>query len=174
MSKQNTHSEFILALALFHRYGWLIAWFISVQLFPHQLFDLTSAFFIAFAAWSFIGYKRKWTHIYCSYQNAYHKAMTPKRGELEFHQKNGCIPRSAHLFPSGNRRIPVRQRLSLKLCLLRSEPVYTSAELRRHGSIALASDFLSIKNRPMLFLASGGFVCFIVRRSVSAHSCPAS
>ena len=77
MSKQNTHSKFILALALFHRYGWLIAWFIFVQLFPHQLFDLTSAFFIAFATWSFIGYKRKWKHIYCSYQNAYHKAMTP-------------------------------------------------------------------------------------------------
>ena len=77
MSKQNTHSNFILELALFHRYGWLIAWFISVQLFPHQLFDLTRAFFIAFAAWSFIGYKRKWKHIYCSYQNAYHKAMTP-------------------------------------------------------------------------------------------------
>ena len=48
-----------------------------MQLFPHHLLDLLSVFFIAFAAWSFIGYKRKWTHIYCSYQNAYHKAMTP-------------------------------------------------------------------------------------------------
>ena len=77
MSKQNAHSKFILALALFHRYGWLIALFIAVQLFPHHLLDLLSVFFIAFAAWSFIGCKRKWTHIYCSYQNAYHKAMTP-------------------------------------------------------------------------------------------------
>lgn len=77
MSKQNAHSKFILELALFHRYGWLIALFISVQLFPHHLLSLISAFLIAFAAWSFIGCKRKWTHIYCSYQNAYHKAMTP-------------------------------------------------------------------------------------------------
>ena len=146
VSKQNTHSKFILELALFHRYGWLIALFISVQLFPHQLLDLTSAFFIAFAAWSFIGYKRKWTHIYCSYQNAYHKAMTPNAVNWNSIKKNGCIPRSAHLFPSGNRRVPVRQRLSLKPCLLRSEPVCTSAELRRHGSTALASDFLYSKN----------------------------
>ena len=49
MSKQNAHSKFILALALFHRYGWLIALFIAVQLFPHHLLDLLSVFFIAFA-----------------------------------------------------------------------------------------------------------------------------
>ena len=77
MSKPNAHSKFILALALFHRYGWLIALFIAVQLFPHHLLDLISAFFIAFAAWSFIGYKRKWKHIFFSYQNVSHQAMPP-------------------------------------------------------------------------------------------------
>ena len=34
---------------------------------------------IAFSIWSFIGYKLKWKHIYCSFQNAYHKKMTPNK-----------------------------------------------------------------------------------------------
>ena len=32
---------------------------------------------IGFSIWSLIGYKCKWRHIYCSYQNAYHEKMTP-------------------------------------------------------------------------------------------------
>ena len=77
MSSRNFNSNLIIALALFHRYGWLITLLIFIQLFPAQTFYIVGLLFLAFAAWSFIGYKCKWKHIYCSYQNAYHKAMNP-------------------------------------------------------------------------------------------------
>ena len=75
MSRRNAYSNQIIALALFHRYGWLIVMLTFMQFFPSLY--IASAFFLAFAVWSFTGYKRKWKHIYCSYQNAYHKPMNP-------------------------------------------------------------------------------------------------
>ena len=75
MSRKNACSNQIIALALFHRYGWLIAMLAFMKLFPSLY--VVSAFFLAFAVWSFIGYKRKWKHIYCSYQNTCHKSMNP-------------------------------------------------------------------------------------------------
>ena len=35
--------------------------------------------FVLFSLYSFAGYKLRWKHIFCSYQNAYHKKMTPDR-----------------------------------------------------------------------------------------------
>lgn len=75
MSRRNVYSNQIIALALFHRYGWLIVMLTFMQFFPSLY--IVSAFFLAFDVWSFTGYKRKWKHIYCSYQNAYHKPMNP-------------------------------------------------------------------------------------------------
>ena len=34
--------------------------------------------FILLAVYDFLGYKLRWKHIFCSYQNAYHKKMTPE------------------------------------------------------------------------------------------------
>ena len=36
-----------------------------------------SAFFIVNSIWTLVGYKLKWKHIFCSYQNTYHCKMTP-------------------------------------------------------------------------------------------------
>ena len=33
--------------------------------------------FILLALYDFLGFKLRWKHIFCSYQNAYHKKMTP-------------------------------------------------------------------------------------------------
>ena len=32
---------------------------------------------LLFAIYSFVGYKLRWKHIFCSYQNANHQKMTP-------------------------------------------------------------------------------------------------
>ena len=39
---------------------------------------------IFFAIYEFVGYKCKWKHIYCSYQDAYHQKMTPNN--IRWHQ----------------------------------------------------------------------------------------
>ncbi|MBR5774532.1 MAG: hypothetical protein IKY44_06755 [Clostridia bacterium] len=67
----------IIALAYFHRYGWIAITIACMMLCPNQGFYICAASCIAFSLWSFVGYKLKWRHIYCSYQNAYHKKMTP-------------------------------------------------------------------------------------------------
>lgn len=40
---------------------------------------LMGIYLIAFALYQFIGYKCKWKHIFCSYQNSYRKKMTPDK-----------------------------------------------------------------------------------------------
>ena len=45
---------------------------------PKQFFyHIMSVSFMIFSVWTWIGYKCKWRHIYCSYQNAYRRKMTP-------------------------------------------------------------------------------------------------
>ena len=51
MSRRNAYSNQIIALALFHRYGWLIVMLTFMQFFPSLY--IVSAFFLAFAVWSF-------------------------------------------------------------------------------------------------------------------------
>ena len=65
----------VILLALFHRYGWIVA-MIIVMNFGNPLL-IGSVFLLIFSIWSIIGYVFKWNHIFCSYQNAYHKKMTP-------------------------------------------------------------------------------------------------
>lgn len=65
----------VILLALFHRYGWIVAMIIAMN-FGNPLL-IGSVFLLIFSIWSIISYVFKWNHIFCSYQNAYHKKMTP-------------------------------------------------------------------------------------------------
>jgi len=73
MSKHSGKEKRIIALAYLHRYGWIAIAFLLTLIYPKFLFIS----FIAFSIWSFVGYKCRWKHIFCSYQNAYHIKMTP-------------------------------------------------------------------------------------------------
>jgi len=76
-TKRSDDYTLVILLAYFHRYGWL-----AVVGGLSYLFDfgyLFSMCMIVYALWTFIGYKCRWKHIFCSYQNACHKKMTPDR-----------------------------------------------------------------------------------------------
>ena len=60
-----------------HRYGWIVVAFGCIAVFNKKALCIMGIAFILFSVWSFVGYKCKWRHIYCSYQNAYHQEMTP-------------------------------------------------------------------------------------------------
>ena len=77
MSKGTEKEKRIIALAYFHRYGWIAAMMACIAIWPKQMYLIISIAFLLFSIWSFIGYIKKWKHIYCSFQNAYHKKMTP-------------------------------------------------------------------------------------------------
>ncbi len=68
----------IIALAYFHRYGWIAAMF-ALVLILRETFFVFAVSAIAYAVWTFVGYKCRWRHIFCSYQNAGHRKMTPER-----------------------------------------------------------------------------------------------
>ena len=73
MSKHSEKEKRIIALAYLHRYGWIAIAFLLTLIHPKFLFISC----IVFSIWSFVGYKCRWKHIFCSYQNAYHIKMTP-------------------------------------------------------------------------------------------------
>ncbi len=80
MSKSDTTAKKIIILAYFHRYGWIAAMLGCIgciAIWPEQMLYSLSISAIAFSIWSFVGYKLKWRHIYCSFQNAYREKMTP-------------------------------------------------------------------------------------------------
>ena len=56
-----------------NRYLWIV-----LMLFIDDMF-LMGIYLIVFGLYQFIGYKCKWKHIFCSYQNIYHKKMTPDK-----------------------------------------------------------------------------------------------
>jgi hypothetical protein len=70
--------DFIVPLAYFHRYGFLVPLAFGALLFSRRLLVMAIGFLL-YAAWTFIGYKCRWKHIFCSYQNAYHSKMTPNK-----------------------------------------------------------------------------------------------
>lgn len=93
MSKGESSAKRIIALAYFHRYGWIAAMTGLILIMPKLVFYTVSVCFILFSLWSFIGYKLKWKHIYCSFQNAYHKTMTPhsiRWGQIKKSDAYGC------------------------------------------------------------------------------------
>ena len=77
MSKGTEKEKRIITLAYFHRYGWIAAMMVSIAMWPKQMLFILPVACLSFSVWSFIGYKKKWKHIYCSFQNAYHQKMTP-------------------------------------------------------------------------------------------------
>ena len=66
-----------MALAYFHRYGWIAVMVLGITIWKEQMGLIVSGSAILFSVWSFVGYRCKWKHIFCSYQNAYHQKMTP-------------------------------------------------------------------------------------------------
>lgn len=72
MKKTNKRQIIILAYANRYFYPILILVFVL-----YCNFLLTGIALLVFSTYQFIGYKCKWKHIYCSYQNAYRKKMTP-------------------------------------------------------------------------------------------------
>ena len=68
MSKHSKKENSIIALAYFHRYGWIAILLGCIFIFPGAVFMIFGVGFIADAIWSFVGYKCRWKHIFCSYQ----------------------------------------------------------------------------------------------------------
>ncbi len=77
MSKWKSTARKIIALAYFHRYGWIVLLIICIAIWTEQMLYFFSTWFFIYSIWTFVGYKLKWRHIFCSYQNAYRKKMTP-------------------------------------------------------------------------------------------------
>ena len=84
MSKGTERGKRIIAMAYFHRYGWIAAMMVCIAIWPKQMFLIFSVACLSFSVWSFIGYKKKWKHIYCSFQNSYHQKMTPNN--IQWHK----------------------------------------------------------------------------------------
>lgn len=74
--KNESSTKQIIALAYFHRYGWIAPALGCTALWGIPALCIS---FVVHSVWSIVGYQLKWKHIYCSYQNAYHKKMTPNR-----------------------------------------------------------------------------------------------
>ena len=75
--------EWILFLALMHRYGFpVLAVLVPMGLRKWLGFPLMLCMgmcFLGMAVYDCLGYKLRWKHWYCSYQHAYHQKMTPDR-----------------------------------------------------------------------------------------------
>ena len=77
MSKGEISANRVIALAYIHRYGWIVIMLGLIFILPKHTLLIVSLCFIVTSLWSLIGYKLKWRHIYCSFQNAHRKDMTP-------------------------------------------------------------------------------------------------
>jgi hypothetical protein len=92
MNKKNLQSTVVKILAYFHRYGWIFVTILCVAIWLEQKFLVFGISFIVISIWSFVGYKCKWRHIYCSHQDSSHQAMTPdsiKWNEIEKREAYG-------------------------------------------------------------------------------------
>ena len=78
MSRYDKTYDRIIALAYFHRYG-LCLLILAMLLFRSAVGFIFawSGGFIAYGIWTLVGYKRRWRHIFCSFQNARRERMTP-------------------------------------------------------------------------------------------------
>lgn len=80
--KKTDKKTIIILLALLHSYGMGVAFLVFFCLWGyHRLaFLLTGVAFLIHSVWSFIGYRYKWKHVYCSYQSWLHKQkMSPDK-----------------------------------------------------------------------------------------------
>lgn len=78
--------DFIVPLAYFHRYGMPVLIVCAGMLSPRRVLAMGIGCLLL-AAWSFVGYKCRWKHIFCSYQNAYHVKMTPRKIDWDWLRK---------------------------------------------------------------------------------------
>ena len=69
MSRYEITARKVIALAYFHRYGWIAIMVGLVLIIPKHMLQILGSCFLAFSLWSLVGYKLKWKHIYCSFQN---------------------------------------------------------------------------------------------------------
>ena len=77
MKKTDTNTKIVVALAYFHRYGWIAAIMGCSLMWTNYFLLILGIGCLFFSIWSLIGYISKWKHIYCSYQDANHQRMTP-------------------------------------------------------------------------------------------------
>ena len=82
MSKHEEKESRIIALAYLHRYGWLLGTVACGAVFSRVRYLIFCIGLLLYAIWSFVGYKLRWKHIFCSYQSLYRRAairnpMTP-------------------------------------------------------------------------------------------------
>ena len=79
MKKRNRES-FIKLLALMHRYLYLpLIFLLSLKVGDERCLLLIGIGLILYAVYSIVGYRLYWKHIFCSWQNAHRKEMTPDR-----------------------------------------------------------------------------------------------
>ena len=107
MSKGTAKEKRIIALAYFHRYGWIAIMTGLILLIPQYALLIVSLCFIAISLWSLIGYKLKWKHIYCSHQNAHRKDMTPHHISWTHINFGRDIAFSAELCYNGTNKKPL-------------------------------------------------------------------
>ncbi len=70
-------NDLVIALAYFHRYSWLAVMLGCIAIWTNQLPFILGITYIIYSIWTFIGYKCRWRHIFCSFQRTYRKSMTP-------------------------------------------------------------------------------------------------
>ena len=78
MSKHSNRNHIIVFLAYMHRYVYPIMVVVLPMLIgmEYALFGMGIGFLLL-ALYDLIGYILRWKHIYCSYQKAHRKEMTP-------------------------------------------------------------------------------------------------
>ena len=76
--KWKTRNRVIIALAYFHNFlcPMLLA-IVPMLIGGVNLFLLYGIGFCLYGLYSLVGFKLRWKHIYCSYQNLHRKKMTP-------------------------------------------------------------------------------------------------
>ena len=78
MSKHSNRNHTIVFLAYMHRYVYPIMIFVLPILIGTEYALLGMGIgFLLLALYDLVGYILHWKHIYCSYQNAHRKEMTP-------------------------------------------------------------------------------------------------
>ena len=101
-ARLNKRDKTVIALAYFHRYGWIVPCFAAA--YAVRRIHGASAIVmglgaLVFAVWTFFGYRLKWRHVYCSYQDAYHQKMTPRR--IRWHEVKKSDAYGVPLFFAG-------------------------------------------------------------------------
>ena len=77
MGMQKPHANSVIALALFHLYGWIAVMGCCVLAWQEYAVQIIGISCLLFAVWSVVGYQLQWKHIYYSYQDTNHQKITP-------------------------------------------------------------------------------------------------